>query len=595
MLKLYYVRGISETDTPHFNSLVEQEEYFEEKLITTIDAFFPPHYTDRLQFSNDDLDFNSQINYMSLDFNGKTYYYFITDMDYIAEDLISISITMDTIQTFMFNMIFHNARLERETIKRWLPNGAINRDYIRENYSSNIFKLEEYKNLQYDNASPEVNIYPNLGFLVLKKFPNPTASDEVVSRLNIQKQYDPTEYEKPNPYSTLMDGTTIMIAPVFGLCTDYNPQTDGRIQIIRRRTNEIDSVVYDKSLAVYMKEFYDTYIDDPNVYEMYYMRNLNLSGIRCVIDYENGVFTIKILCDVGGRDGILNINTSGGIISLYDILIEDNYRVFNFDFRKANDFIPFNYYLVPQLIDENYINFTFGERLVNTTYPLSKLPSTTLQLHSYNDLFTGYRIYWILDNYNSDDVYFTTITAQTKEYAMLKNDAWKNYLANNVGTMFIGSQLNFLEDIISFKSGKLPTNTAKQITTMANNFFAPDSVKQGGVFTADYISNALDVMYKYEYVTNIDSVATIYESIGYKVDKYIGNDNPLKQNRKIFNYIKCSEIDLEINMLCSQDITKDINNRYIQGLRFWNIDTMNNLSLNLGDVCVYDNLEEEEE
>ena len=215
MLKLYYVRGISETDTPHFNSLVEQEEYFEEKLITTIDAFFPPHYTDRLQFSNDDLDFNSQINYMSLDFNGKTYYYFITDMDYIAEDLISISITMDTIQTFMFNMIFHNARLERETIKRWLPNGDINRNYIRENYSSNIYELQKYTNLQDETDLPP-NQYGQLGFLVLKQI---SASEEVDifgSRVSIQKQYNPDEKLYPQPLSLLVvTKIAVIIATIF--------------------------------------------------------------------------------------------------------------------------------------------------------------------------------------------------------------------------------------------------------------------------------------------------------------------------------------------------------------------------------------------
>ena len=131
-------------------------------------------------------------------------------------------------------------------------------------------------------------------------------------------------------------------------------------------------------------------------------------------------------------------------------------------------------------------------------------------------------------------------------------------------------------------------------TTMANAYFAPDSIKQGNNSTGDLLSKGLDVIYYVDRVTNIEEIGKLYETFGYKVDRVV-NGNPITFNRILYNYVECSDIDLEINLLSSDDIVNDLHVRFINGLRLWNTNKMNELNINLGDVCVYDNTETYEE
>ena len=72
------MEGISRFDTLYFASLTSQETFFESKLVAQMeDSYYPPHYRNELSVGSDDLDFNSRVNYVSIDFKDKTYYYFI--------------------------------------------------------------------------------------------------------------------------------------------------------------------------------------------------------------------------------------------------------------------------------------------------------------------------------------------------------------------------------------------------------------------------------------------------------------------------------------------------------------------------------------
>lgn len=130
--------------------------------------------------------------------------------------------------------------------------------------------------------------------------------------------------------------------------------------------------------------------------------------------------------------------------------------------------------------------------------------------------------------------------------------------------------------------------------TLVNKFNAPDSVKQGNNATGDLLSKGLDVIYYVDMVTNIEEIAKAYETIGYKVDRIV-NGSPISNNRQLYNYVQCSEIELDITMLSSDSIINDLSDRFLNGLRLWNVDEMKINNLNLGDVCVYDNMETYEE
>ena len=78
-ITLYYVDGISRIDTPYFSnltsqaSLIRQEEFFSNHIVQQIEtAFYPPHYRNSIRFDSEDLTFNDSVNYLSLEYNGKT-------------------------------------------------------------------------------------------------------------------------------------------------------------------------------------------------------------------------------------------------------------------------------------------------------------------------------------------------------------------------------------------------------------------------------------------------------------------------------------------------------------------------------------------
>lgn len=153
MIKLCYVQGISEVDTPWFDSKEVQTAYFDKHVIWVDDtSYYPPYFMNTIRLSSDDIPFNDsskKVNYCILEYDGKDYYYFIDSIDYVTDDLVEVTIEMDTIQTYLFDMRFNKAVISRMPILRWGDDGkSINRNYVRENLSTgNMIKRlkEEFK------------------------------------------------------------------------------------------------------------------------------------------------------------------------------------------------------------------------------------------------------------------------------------------------------------------------------------------------------------------------------------------------------------------------------------------------------------------
>ena len=135
-----FIDGISTENEPYFASLQDQDSYFNSLDNTTIitSTFYPPYYRNVLKLDTADISLNSNYNYVWFEYNGKRYYYFLSNVRYISEYLLAITITMDTIQTYYFDIKVHSAIVRRKFIDRFEPSGLINRSYIRENVSSGV-------------------------------------------------------------------------------------------------------------------------------------------------------------------------------------------------------------------------------------------------------------------------------------------------------------------------------------------------------------------------------------------------------------------------------------------------------------------------
>ena len=102
--------------TIDFNSKDEQSQYFDEKiehdLIPEDDySFIRKDETIKVERNIDELD---NVNYLYFINGGRRWYAFITDKQYIADDVTKIFYTIDPLQTFMFDYEWQETFIDRE-------------------------------------------------------------------------------------------------------------------------------------------------------------------------------------------------------------------------------------------------------------------------------------------------------------------------------------------------------------------------------------------------------------------------------------------------------------------------------------------------
>lgn len=594
MYSLYYIKGISRFDTPRFANIIEQTQYFDLHKKKTIDEFYPPFFTNSIKMLYTDFDIiNNEVNYFSLVFRNKTYYYFIDNVNYIDLGVYEINITLDVIQTYFFDIKINSINIIRQSIKRWNGNN-INRDYIRENLSNS----SDFRKYITYNSIPT-----NKWLLV-----------EGVSKLDTgTEEYAPSLITIKDILIT--NGTYLYLLPLPSIPKVYQNK---KINIFLR-----DELVEQYTYIDYIKAL-NSLMRNPNVLNISFINmseNNNLDynisyneTIDITINYNPNVYSLKTY--LINKDNVGSVFIEKGV----NFINQRNYNIF-FDKNTLRG-VNFSYRYIPQLLDENYIDFKWGERLGYTSISLSKLYNTHLYLDYKYDLCSGERIY----NINGSQ-YFTNIVNKTKQNIRLYNGAWENYLATNKGTLTTGIDLAKQNNLFQtskniFNSSALGiagsvTGNPGLITgatggllnsyidyfikdynieqnlkiTKENLIYTPDTVKQGNTITSDIENNSLEIFAYTAYVDDIEEVARKLEYFGYKVNKLYNNvtlyGNDL-YNRLYYNVIKADEIFITIsNHINTEDLIFSIKERLRSGLRLWNMNNNVEMLTNLK----YDNVE----
>lgn len=601
-IKFYYVRGISVVDTPRFSNINAQENYFANKLVKTItNSFYPPHYTNKIRIEDTDLDFNSQVNYVSLNFLNKEYYYFIDKTVYINENLVDIYLIMDTAQTYMFNIDFINSSMDRLSIKRWKQNN-INRDYVRENMSEEQFSVKEYSKI-----SRDFNCY-----LI--------ETSEVIGSTGLLNSGKGTTIEAPK----------YLITPFCYYLLFLPVNKDDKVNMI---TTDGQTTETHSNYGVNEITLLSELASNPNVL------NITLMNSFCFDITVNETYDEDLHINIIS----LTMNSAQLSFMTYSLGIDDIYMLrmritnlnFKTDFNYTFEFIkntainnPLDIKYCPQLLDENYIQFIYGERLGFTSYPLHKLKSLSFKCESLYDFGEQNRVYRITNNdyASNNDEHFTTIQNKTTENYWLVNDYWKNYKSQNQATLTTGvrlaretafyksfkqagiSSLGLVGDedgeISSLKKvgsvGGLITSatdvlfknydiTQRLKINRKNLDYTPDTEKQGNSLTTDLYSDAISIMYRREDVKDIENCYIKLERFGYKVNIDVSSENIFNyfNYRYYYNFIKTTDLELSINILNSKDIINNIKDRFNNGLRLWNVENPNVV---LGEY-IYDNVE----
>ena len=603
-IKLYYVDGISRENTPYFDSTLAQETFFDKCLVDTpANGFYVPHYQDNIEFAADNVWFARKINYLSILFGGKVYYYFIDTIDYVSEDVVSVGITLDSIQTFMFDIIIHDSIIERKFIDRW-NDDDINRSYIRENLSTSDFIVVDYRVV---NGDPKE-------WLVVGQFASDIDGNQTfgpVSHVFMNLNITPEYYAHTKPYiytiepynggtvgTTLLSGaTTITKGSIKPMCTDIFI-----IPFIGVNNYSIDS-----SLVI----------------------TTNYSPLK-ISDGDNDYVLYNVVC----QTKVNNVRTG-------------------FDTAKNSAVgVAYSSNFITQMLDENYINLTFGDAQERTTYPLFMLKKPAINYVYWADMSTGVRYYNLIDNYSTrydDNTYSTIVSNNNILHLDLKNDPWKEYIARNRATFagalvsdvgsaistfgsVYGAAYNYKSksgDILSSRKSydrryktphlrkgakrklndldaRMTSEGLEAIGSMSNSKVgayiinevnlkhSPSSVKMSGNFSEDFEGFSPYISLRIEKVIDFEQVAWYYHRFGFLVNVpyvsnyYQGHLIPFMddlKSRYYFDYYKFQYADIDIDYNCAAEMVDDIVDRLEAGIRVWYVDRI--------DMCnySYDNVE----
>lgn len=603
MITLYYIENISRFDEPYFDFPSSQITFFADHVVQSIDAgFYPPHYRNRITLDTVDVDFTTQCNYLSLEFGGKTYYYYIDDINYISEDVVELVVTMDVIQTYMFNISCKNAHINRHTIARWNGN-IINRDYIRENLSQGEKIIKSYTKT-HDDIIWLVVWFRSAGG---KYKASPNAADTITM---------PDNFSQFNGYFVTHVGMTPFFVPV-------NSSQGSPYKIVDQLGNTYDCP-YPTDL-----------LEEPTVEHIDYINHDVFKGFYT---YNSSTKTLTFNSGSGviGTDLYNGTKYLGsGILQKTNMFMPDeNTKITILDFTKNNKKgVARSNKFIPALLDDNYYTLYYGEQMNQGTYPLYQLQTSDLYKSFRYDIISGNRIYFISPTNQFDvaikDPFLVITVCNSAEVVDLYTDAWKQYQASHIATLTDGLKLNYLntavrgvtnavtskmQAVTGALTGHVGTavggatgdirakvDTALGFYNIAKNYqitkenlqYTPDTSKQGNSITSDLIVGSLDeVTILYE-VKDIYAVAFKYETLGYAVNQDFTGSNIFKAYNTRYYY---NVISADINAMTLIGIVTDettiglIKDRFSAGLRLWNTDSGKLRAETLCDFR-YDNVE----
>lgn len=603
-ISLYYVEGINNVDTPFFSSKGEQSTFFNSKLITSITAsYYPPYYRNRIRLSKEDIDFNTNINYISLNSDERTYYYFILRCDYITDGIIELDVMMDTIQTYMFDIIVNYCVVERMFVNRY-DGDNINRDYIRENISCNTFsKLSSYNVVNSDKSK-----WVTIG--KYSEYPlSSTTIGDYVQNYSLKNEDNVQLYSIPE-------------------CITYTPFYTGNFVK--------DSKTYSIGSADLLKTVDNVYQTDAYIIPFPCLANFKITSGTITDASSTDVINLS---DKSGFTNYLLINQT----MLQTSVLKYEY---NFGFIKNTAIKTlFSARYAPVLLDENYIQFVFGDNEVSTHFPLYYLTSNIINCLYWADIGTGYRYYMLNDTADvGTNKYQTIISNSNVPSYTLRNDAWKTYISRNKATLasaVISDSLNITSNVINaatryettteriegiidnpksytpkrhqlkkkyqqrvaeledkrdaeYTASKLSAiGSANQVgnylTNEMNLKYTPAVITRNGAINSSLIGMSLYVSYRMYHSDDYENCAQYYHRNGYLVNKYFSSvDNifTLVKSRYYYDVLKCSDIDIHLrNCIETQELIANIEHRFTTGLRLWYID-----KIDIGNFA-FDNVE----
>lgn len=628
---LYHIDKISSVDTPYFSNITQQTNYFDSHIIKEVDtSFYPPYYHNEIKFDDSDVDINTGVNYLSLEYNNKRYYYFINGIDYISSGVIKLIIDMDVIQTFMFNINVASGVINRQHIKRWNGtkniNGTtynvINRNYIRENVSKGNSKLNSIKSFLKMNdvySSGEIDdtiINDETLYVILFKCAK-RLEDTDTNMIN-------TTYGDSSGAMGFVDSSTYYMIPIKNMdrnmSINYYHYDSTNNKYVSDGSADVDKMIKNLVLSTYITNIY---VVPLNVFKGdFHLQGHNLYFDTNVVDStaSHDSYT-KYLYYVKNNIKYIMLNYVPTKVISHDV-----------SFGFNNNYTRRTWKEEPSLLDNNYIKLTFGDEGVYSTIDLYYSNVDLFEWKYYVSIENFSRIYSIISYSYAIDITgkylgetyddWTNSTVSTTPYTLsIINDSWNNWKDNNKFTIpmaYVGSATNVAlmganikgsrygnqsqEDIalgvLNGDYGKRETasrlnayhynrslgyqesgSMADKFTNIAtnqyNSLLAPNTFKNIGNFITSMLDKSGRLSLKTYIVDDIEYCGMYYRMFGNLVRRPVYNVTNIFSNvqtRESYNYFELinSEIHL-LNYIESEDIVYKIKERLSNGIRLWNV------------------------
>lgn len=551
MLKLYYVRGLNRVDTPLFVNYNQRSTYFATRLVDSInpsvddnDFYYPPKYEDNITLTYDEIG-DKEFNYLSLTFRNKEFFYFVDRIEYINEEVVSVQITLDTLVTYMPDIVINTGIIKRRCIKRWNTNGTINRDYIRENISEGVFKVHTY-------AEHTTNTDGYIVATCTKKPEGTTITGYVDS------------YRNPDINIVVPMSTFVYVHPTTGSYLN-------KIGLMAR-IPETENIYY-----LPFNPFYSTPSTEVTIdIEGFSPDNVTMKWSS---DYRLNIKSHTIFKDFFTQ----NVDRARPFDWQYcPQLMDENYLDIGYGERDIMAHFPLYETDLPTLYGKYYADLLSGRRYYYIT------PDTT-------------------ETYNHRDIQQTMVSASPTRADLVYN-AVAQYNTGNRGTfeglanrligsdnidplgivggLGIGSQLmqsqHPMEDISTGVQRHMNRVLSPEHTRSTGNYGGDLSMKLG------VVTSVLKVK------SDIEDIALTFESKGYKVHQYVASTtlNTLR-TRYYYNYFEFDDLSVFINENSNETaLIDDIKKRFMEGVRLWSlIPTGADTLIPLGLYGLYDNVE----
>lgn len=618
MIKFGYIEGYNSYNIFKFNSESARDRAFNNWVEYSIDAYYPPYYTNVIKVDKSEVPQTTPINFVIIVYNNKYYYYYVDHFNYLNEDIYEIVINMDTITTFMYNFVVKQGLVTRKSIARWIVENnttKINRNYVRENVSEGIM---EVSNFSYRNGNKYIIVTSSLNCV-----------DRGVPRGNYVK-----------------DGISYDI----GYYVYLFPLPPDPLEPLAN----ID-VYNENNQLIYNSRWYDIvhyFITEPHTINMMLVESEWLDRVYSCNWLKIEDLTHYKLTYTGmfNDDDIVRINT-GGENPVYTWGIDlrgipatnELATIIDFGFSKNTQLLrPFSYLYVPQLLDENYIQVEYGDINGFASYPFHQAKTDRIQFYNSLDVTNGNNGYYIIEE-NVDNNKYNTYNISLGLTFDLITDPWLEYQAQNKGTLSTGLQLQAVNTLYSTaKSVIMPTtsrlfnqtrslqafeNGQQGISDMyANQAFrnqqsqvtgVSDGIMQGMNIIANYQINRENLEYspdtvkgranlytmmlsKYKSpyikryrVNDIENCARKLEEFGYRVNEVFTGAQYMHNVCNIRRYYNCLSMKVKIydvNKFIPNDIINDILARLENGLRFIAVDEVPE-GYTITQMFDYDNVE----